>query len=384
MCALAPSLRVLIGCQALAGFGAALLVPSSLALISRVYSDPTDKAGAIGVWAAAGGTAIAAGPLAGGLLVDVSGWRAVFMINVVAGVVGTGVAARYVAPTRPSAARSGLDLAGQASGIAALCALTFALIEGGARGWGAPLILGAFGLAVVAAAAFVVVEARRRSPMLPLSLFGSATFSAAAGVGLLLNFGYYGQVFLFSLYFQQEMGYSPFVTGLAFLPMTATVVVANLVSGRIVGRWGERASMAVGQALCGTGLLSLILVGEGTGYPLIFCLLLAVGFGAGLVVPPMTAALLGTVGADRVGIALGVLNASRQVGGVIGVALFGSLVAASPAFVEGMRLSLAVAGGGLLLGCALALLCVGRHSPEAGAGKAGESRKQSLIEEEKT
>lgn len=195
LCALAPGLAALVACQALAGLGAALLVPSSLALISRAYSDPADRAGAVGVWAAAGGAAIAAGPLAGGLLVDASGWRTIFLINVIAGVMGLLIAVRYVDPTGPSTEGSGLDPAGQVLGISALVALAFALIEGGSRGWGSPLILGAFGTFVLAALVFVVVEGRMRSPMLPLSLFGSPTFSAAASVGMLLNFAYYGQVF---------------------------------------------------------------------------------------------------------------------------------------------------------------------------------------------
>ena len=354
LCAAAPTLRVLIACQALAGLGAALLVPASLALLSQVHTSPAERARAIGLWAAAGGAAIAAGPLIGGLLVDALGWRSIFAVNVLAGVAGLVLTVRFVAPV-VGVARRGLDLAGQIVGIVALGALSVALIEGGARGWGSALVRGAFGLFAVATPLFLVVEGRGASPMLPLSLFRSPTFSTAAGVGFLTNFAYYGQVFLLSLFFTEVRGYSPLVTGLAFLPMSLSVPLANVLVGRLLARLGPRAPMALGQALGGAGLLALVPVDAATPYPALVVPLFAVGIGGGLTVPPMTAALLAAVPAERRGLASGVLNASRQGGGAIGVALFGALVGRSAGFVDGMHLALLIAGGAVLVGCVATL-----------------------------
>jgi DHA2 family methylenomycin A resistance protein-like MFS transporter len=365
LCGFALTLWALLAARALQGLGAALLVPASLSLLSHTFLEPKERANAIGIWATAGGIALAAGPVLGGILIDTLGWRSIFFINVPVGVVTYAFTVRSV-PRSPRQRRHSLDLAGQVVGVAALCSLTFALIEGDAQGWGSGLILSALGIFAVTVVVFITLERYGESPMLPLALFRVPTFSAATVVGLLLNFGFYGVVFLLSLFFQQVRGYSPLVTGLAFVPMTGTVALANPLAGRLTGRIGPRLPLAAGLGLCCIGLLALAPVSAKTDYTVIFVILLAVGFGSGLTVPPMTAALLGAAPKQRSGIASGVLNTSRQVGGVIGVALLGSLVSLNHSFVDGMHLALVTAGIAQLVGCVITLLYIQNEqvSPE--------------------
>lgn len=352
-CGLAPTLMTLVTAQAVAGVGAAAVVPTSLTLVSRAFVEPAPRARAIAIWAAAGGAAIATGPLVGGVLIAGFGWRAVFALNVAAG-----LAALLIARSVPTSDRGqrdhALDPAGQVLAVAALASLTFALVEGRVLGWTSGPIVAAVVATVVAAAGFLVVESRVTAPMLPLSLFRVPAFSAATGIGLLLNLGAYGQIFVLALYFQSVRGYGPLYAGLAFLPMTATISVSNLVVGRLIPRTGNRRPVVAGAVLCGAGFLTLGLLDPHAPYGALVAPLVAVGCGGGLIVPPMTAALLAAAPVPRLGVASGVLNSSRQAGGVIGVALFGSLIAGS-GFAGGLRASMLVAAGALLLAALLAL-----------------------------
>jgi DHA2 family methylenomycin A resistance protein-like MFS transporter len=238
----------------------------------------------------------------------------------------------------------------------ALADLAAAMIEGGALGWTRPLVLAAFLLFVLAAVAFVWIEMNSQAPMLPLSLFKNQTFSATALIGLLMNTAFYGLIFMLSLYFQQVKHYTPLATGMAFLPMTVIVLLANLSVGPIAKRIGLRAPILIGQALLATGCLALVGISQNTSYSALSVQLLAMGAGVGLTVPPMTSALLGTVGAKLSGVASGVLNASRQAGSVIGVALFGSLIEQQRPFIPGIRAALMISVGVLLAGCLSAFL----------------------------
>lgn len=225
-------------------------------------------------------------------------------------------------------------------GIVTLAALAGAVIEGGQRGFADGLVLTGFGLAVLAIAGFVGVESRRRSPMLPLGLFRSTTFAATSAIGLVVNITVYGLIFVLSLYFQTTRHYSPLATGLAFVPMTAVVLLANVTSGRLASRIGLRAVLAGSALLIAAGLGGLLVTDAATPYFAIVAQLVALGLGVGLLVPAMTSALLGTVDRDRSGVASGTLNTARQAGSVIGVALFGAFAATG--LVSGLHLSLEV------------------------------------------
>jgi len=203
--------------------------------------------------------------------------------------------------------------------------------------------------------------------MLPLSLFGHRLFALTALVGLLVNVAFYGLIFVFSLYFQRVNGLSPFATGLAFLPMMGAVLPVNLVAARVAERLGAAATIALGAALSASGCLALLGIEPGTGYWAIGAQLTIIGGGLGLLVPPLTSTLLGSVEKSRSGIAAGVLNSTRQTGSVLGVALFGSLAGRSSAFMTGAHASLVISAC-LLLVAAAAIWC-GAATGEAGAAR---------------
>jgi DHA2 family methylenomycin A resistance protein-like MFS transporter len=196
--------------------------------------------------------------------------------------------------------------------------------------------------------------------MLPLSLFGRSLFSICSADGLLVNIAFYGLIFVFSLYFQQLNGLSPFWTGLAFVPMMGAVFPANLIAPRVAERFGVRTTIIAGQALAAAGCLALLGLRPGSPYWWIGGQLVAMGFGLGLLVPPLTSTLLGSVDPARSGVASGVLNSMRQTGSVLGVALFGSFLSSTSGFIPGARLALVISTTLLLLGCGIVLVANSR------------------------
>src|SRR5229473_2205486 len=222
-CALAPSAMFLIAARSAQGLAAAILVPNSLTLLNHAYADPKERGRAVGFWAAGASVALTAGPFVGGALIALAGWRSIFLVNLPIGAAGLWLAWRYAEET-PRLAQREIDLPGQIAAITALGALAGALIEGGALGWSHPLVIKGFAAAAVIGLLFVWREARAPQPMLPLSLFGHRMFALTALVGLLFNIAFYGLIFVLSLYFQNVRGWSPFATGLAFVPMMAMVL----------------------------------------------------------------------------------------------------------------------------------------------------------------
>ena len=362
-CGLAPSLAILIAARTIQGVGAAILVPCSLALLNHAYHRAAQRTRAVGFLAAGASTALAAGPVVGGVLIALVGWRGIFFINLPIGLAGMLLTARYASETPRSRGR-GLDVPGQLSAIVALAALAAATIEGGAAGWTDRWVLAGFVVSLLAGACFVAIERRGSQPMLPLSLFGNSTFRATTLIGLLINVAFYGLIFVFSLLFQREQGFSALKTGLAFLPMTASIMAANLLSGRLTQRLGVRAAILLGLGLMSAGCLGLLGITQGTSYEAMALQLLVLGAGLGFIVPPMTSALLGSVDRSRSGIAAGTLFAMRQSGSVIGVALFGSLLAGQ--FVTGLHTALAISLAVLAIG-GLAALEIGPRSRGAPA-----------------
>ncbi len=357
-CGLAPSLGVLIAARAVQGVGAAVLVACSLALLNHAYHDAGARARAIGWWAAGASTALAAGPVVGGLLIATLGWRSIFFINLPIGVVGVWLTLQYGRETPRRAAR-GIDLPGQMTAILALGSLATATIEGGALGWTSSVAVAAYAVFTSAAIAFVVIETRTMHPMLPLSLFRRPTFSAATSVGLLINVCFYGLIFVFSLLFQRDQGRSALDTGLAFLPMTAAIMLANILAGRLAHSISPRRLILVGLGLMVIACAGLLGAGAHTPYPAFAAQMIALGAGLGLVVPPMTSSLLGSVDRARSGVASGTLNSMRQTGSVIGVALFGSLIANVWQFDRGLHLAL----GGSIAVLLVAALAASRIGP---------------------
>ena len=341
ICGLAPTLGVLIAARAVQGAGAALLVPCSLTVLNHTFPEPAERSRAIGRWAVGASTALSAGPLVGGVLTATLGWRAIFFINAPIGLIGILLTARVAEETTRSPDH-GVDLWGQVTAILCLTLLAAATIRGGSDGFGSAAVLGGYGAAAAAGVAFLAVEARRARPMLPLRLFRSPAFSANTAIGLLINVAFYGLIFVFSLFFQRTQHFSALEAGLAFAPMTAAIMGANAVAGRLEQRFGARAVIAGGALLMAAGAVALEGVGSASPFPALVAQLVALGFGLGLIVPVMIASLLGSVDRARSGIASGTLNTARQTGSVIGVALFGSLIAAG-GLVTGLHVALGVA-----------------------------------------
>jgi DHA2 family methylenomycin A resistance protein-like MFS transporter len=341
ICGLAPTLGVLIGARAVQGAGAALLVPCSLTLLNHTYPEPAERSRAIGRWAVGASAALSAGPLVGGVLTATLGWRAIFFINAPIGLTGILLTARFAEETSRSPDR-GIDLWGQLTAILCLTLLAAATIRGGTAGFGSAAVLAAYAGAAIAGAAFLAVEARRARPMLPLRLFRCEAFSANTAIGLLINVAFYGLIFVFSLFFQRGQHFSALQTGLAFAPMTLAIMAANAVAGRLEQRIGSPAVIAGGALLMAGGAVTLEGIGPHTPFVAVVAQLTAIGFGLGLIVPVMTASLLGSVDRSRSGIASGTLNTARQTGSVIGVALFGSLIAGGR-LVDGLHIALVIA-----------------------------------------
>jgi DHA2 family methylenomycin A resistance protein-like MFS transporter len=359
-CALSPDAASLIAARAVQGLAAAILVPNSLALLNHAYPDEKRRARAVGIWAAGASVALTAGPLVGGGLIDLVGWRAIFFVNLPIGLVGLLLTWAYASET--AHAPRELDWPGQIAAMAALGCLAGALIEGGAVGWSHPLVIAGFVASLVLAILFVLRERRAAQPMLPLTLFRHRMFALTALVGLLVNVAFYGLIFVFSLYFQRVNGWSAFSTGLGFLPMMAVVLPFNLGAARVGERIGAPQTIALGAVAAAIGCLGLLTIAPGTSYWAVGPQLVVIGAGLGLLVPPLTSTLLGSVEKEHSGIAAGVLNSTRQTGSVLGVASFGSMVGQSGAFMAGARESLALSA--LLLFAAAAAIWRGRPVPK--------------------
>jgi MFS transporter, DHA2 family, methylenomycin A resistance protein len=268
-------------------------------------------------------------------------WRGVFFLNLPFALAAMALARRAVPATAPRP--RGVDLPGQLLAIAGLGLLTWSLVRAGEAGWTSAPVLAGFVLSAAAWAGFAWAEYRAADPMLPLQLFTRPGFAAGSLVGLLINLGFYGQLFLMSLYLQDVRRYSALVTGLALLPEAALLIVASTASGRIMARTGPRTPMLAGLTLGGAGLLGLVVAGAHTSYLLLVAPMGAAGFGMALTMPAATASVIEAAPADRGGIAAGVINAARQAGGVLGVALLGSLVHAGTAFLSGLHVGLLIA-----------------------------------------
>lgn len=347
-CALAPSIGSLIAARAGQGAAAAVMLPASMALIREAFPDPGRRARALGVWAVGGAVAAALGPLLGGVLTTFD-WRWVFGVNIPVCAAMMVLLARVAAsPTRAAP----FDWAGQILGVLALAGLTFGLIEGGADGFGSPLVVATLVVAVASLIGFVVVEGRVAHPMMPLELFSPTGMRIAVAIGFAFMVGWYGTVFVGSLFLQQQLGQPPLLAGLAFLPSALFSVIGNLVSGPVTNRFGTRVPIVAGLSSMVVGLTGLVLTAP-LGSPLLTALLIIpVGAGGSLAMPPTTGLVLASVEPERAGTASAVFNTFRQVGGAVAIAVFGALIADRTQFTAGLQTSLTIAAA-LLLGTAV-------------------------------
>ena len=356
-CGLAPSLGLLVAARFVQGSAAAVMMPSSMALISHAYPDAARRARAVALWSMGGVTASTSGPVLGGLL-TLASWRLIFFVNVPAGVVALALLTRTARSPHHSVP---FDVAGQVTGMLGMAALTYGAIETGSAGITAPRVLATFAVAVVSLAGFGVLQARGRHPMMPLELFGSRTVRVAVAAGFAFMVGYYGLPFVMSLYLQELRGLSPLGTGIAFLPMMLIGAVLTPFTARLAERFGARALITTGLIAMTAGLVVIGLVPGPAPVAVLSVLMILVGLAGPMVMPPVMALLLHAVPAWRAGVASGVFNTSRQVGGALAVAVFGALLADRANFVHGLRVSLLIAAA-----VALAAVFVSRLLSRAG------------------
>ncbi len=325
MCALSPSIHLLIAARAVQGVGAAIMLPATLAILTNTFTDPRERAQAIGIWAGVSGIALALGPALGGVMVQGWGWQSIFYINVPIGVIAFVITIVVVTESKNPEGRS-LDVLGQILAVVGLAGLTFAFIEANTYGWRSATIIALLAGGVVVLGVFGLWESRTRSPLLQLSFFKNITFLGANLVGLLVSFGFFGLMLFMSLFLQEVQGFSATRAGIRMLASTLAVMVSAIVSGRVVSRIGARIPITVGMVLIGGAFIGFTRVQADTPYHLYWFILTIMGTGLGLVMSPMTTAVMSTVPQARAGMASATLNTTRQVGGVFGIAVLGAVV----------------------------------------------------------
>lgn len=346
LCTLAPNLWFLIGFRCLQGFGAAMMLPASLALLSHAFPEPEARAQAVAFWASIVSLGFAAGPVLGGVLTHFLGWRSIFWLNVPFGFLAFGMVFRYVEESKVAQPRH-IDWAGQGTVALALLSLTYALIEAGRMGWGAWPILATLVVSLGLIVAFVVIERCSSAPVLPRALFAKPTFSVCVLIGLVLNFSMYGVLFIESLYLQTTLRLNALSAGLVIVPFTVLPTITTRALGKRNGNNHLKLRLILGLMIgvLGAGVLGCQLVCGGLGTILSGLGLL--GISMGFIMPAMTAGVLISTPTPMSGLASGILNSSRQVGGVLGVALMGTLMQVSQG--QGMIWSFMLTAGVLII-----------------------------------
>lgn len=316
---LAFNLPILIAGRILQGIGAAALIPTSLAIVVDTFPDPQEQAKAISFWTAVSGLALLAGPLLGGILVDIWGWQSVFLINLPLGMLTFWIAFRFVElRTQPTARQ--LDVPGIVLSIVLLASLSIAFTE--ENSW----TLWFFGVACLSLISLVIVESRSVYPLLPLRLFRNATFSAVCIVNIMMYFTMVGTLFIFSLFLQQIQGYSAAAAGIRYLPLNSAFIFASFISGWLASKLGLRFTIVVGLILAGAATLSFVHINSDTAYSIVVWKLVLSGFGGGLTLPSLAAAAMGATPAIYAGTTAAILNVTARLGGALGIALQGTIV----------------------------------------------------------
>jgi EmrB/QacA subfamily drug resistance transporter len=377
LCGVAPDAWSLIAGRAITGFGAAFVIPASLAILSSAYSDHKERAYAIGVWASCNGLAWVFGPAAGGLVVDYLSWRGIFLVIVPVSIFGCLLGLRYILQSFGGRKR-GLDPAGQILAVLALGGLSFGFIEAPHRGWTSLAILFSFALALVAVLAFIVVERRVHDPLVPGFLFRKVRFPAALIVAISMTFAMYAMVFLVPIYLQTVRQDSAFMTGIEMLAMSVSFFFVSRASGQLAVRFGPRAMMAGGTFAMAAGLFLLSQLSTEIS---LFNLLLVqgamilTGTGMGLNTGPVVSVAVAAAPESHTGIASGILNTARIVGATLGVAILVAIFAAkagphggNPAeVVEGFRYAMWGGIASELMGTFVALFCIRGNALERDA-----------------
>jgi EmrB/QacA subfamily drug resistance transporter len=376
-CGLADSANSLIAARTAQGVGAALMNPATLSILTATFP-PRQRGTAIGIWAGVSALALAIGPVVGGLITQDISWNWIFFVNIPVGILAVVAARLFIDETRDTSANQRLDLPGLVTSGLSLFALTYGLIETNTHAWGSTRVLGLLALAVVSMIAFVLLELRQKSPMLDLNLFRNPTFSGANAVMGLVGLAMFGIFFFNSLFLQNILHYGAIKTGATFLPMTVLIILVAPVAGRLSDRIGPRPLMTAGMVMLTVSLLLFGTLGTDSTFWNIVPGLVAGGIGMAITMAPTTSAAMGAVPVDKAGVGSAVINSMRQVGGSLGIAIMGTLIATqitvaplNPAyasqFVDGYHHALQMGAGLLIVGAFVALLTikpVARVKPE--------------------
>lgn len=326
-CGLAPSIAVLIAARGFQGIGAALVNVASLALVSATFSDPQARARAIGIWTGIAAVGLAIGPTLGGVLTENVGWRSIFLLNPVIGIIAVVLTLGFVSESRDSASRS-FDVPGQLLFITGIGVLTYALIQGGHDGWLSPVILGSFAVAAVVLVVFVRYELRASDPMMDVRVFRNRVYDAAIYAAFATLFCVYGAMFIITQYFQNVRGYSPEKTGLLLLAMTIPTIILSPLTGRIVAARGARTPTLIGLASLTIGI-GILAASDARLLVVTLVALAFLGTAAGTAVAAATTEAMGSISPERSGMASGILSSQRALGSTAGFAIMGSVFAAT-------------------------------------------------------
>ena len=373
---LADSQTLLIAARAAQGLGGAIIAPASLSILTTTFEEGPARNRAVGIWGAMGGAGGAAGVLLGGVLTDLLSWRWILFINVPIGLLAAVFAERYILETRVAAKRKSFDLAGAISATLGLTVLVFGIVRTGVTGWGSASTLAMIAAGTALLVAFVAIEGRvAQVPLMPLRIYSSRTLSAANVVVLLIGAAVFAMWFFLSLYLQQVLGYSPLRAGLAFLPMTLCIVAGSTLASRAVTRVGPKPMLVAGMVAQAAGLALFTQITPGGSYLgeiVVPSLLVAIGIGFAFV--PVTIAAVAGVPSEEAGLASGLVNTSRFVGGALGLALLAALatsrtnvdvrhgIAAHAALTNGFVLAFGIAAAFAAAGAVIALVGLPRVS----------------------
>lgn len=359
LCSLAPNLTTLIIFRMMQAVGGSMLNPVAMSIITNTFTNPRERAQAIGVWAAVVGVSMALGPVVGGLLVSAVGWQSVFWINVPIGLVAVVLAVRYIPESKALVARK-IDVPGQVLIITLLASLTYGIIEAPNRGWSSPWIVGSLSVAVVSLLALLYWERRVLEPLIDLRFFRSVPFFSATIIAVAAFGALGGFLFLNTIYLQDVKGLSALHAGIDTLPMAVMVMALPPLSGRLVGRRGSRIPLVIAGFAMAVSCLLLVGLNSTTSFAWLFGTYILFGIGFGFVNAPITNAAVSGMPRAQAGVAAAIASTSRQVGSTLGVAVVGALVSVTVA--KGGHQNFAAAsraGWWVLFGCAMVVLLLG-------------------------
>jgi EmrB/QacA subfamily drug resistance transporter len=360
LCSLAPGLQWLIIFRMVQAVGGSMLNPVAMSIITNTFTNPRERAQAVGVWAAVVGVSIALGPVIGGLLVGSLGWRSVFWINIPVGLAALALTWKFTPESRAPRPRR-IDGVGQSLVIVLLASLTFGIIEVPNRGWVSPLIVGAFVLSAAALVGLLAWEPRREDPLIDLRFFRSVPFSGAAVIAIASFAGLGGFLFLNTLYLQEVRGLSPLRAGLCTLPMALMALIFPPISGRIVGTRGARIPLLIAGIGLTLSALGLSTIGPTTSFTWLFACYVVFGIGFGFVNAPITNTAVSGMPRAQAGVAAAIASTSRQIGSTLGVAVVGALLATALGEAGSLHATTSSrAGWYVLTGCGVVVLVIGQ------------------------